>query len=329
MFDSIKNIWHPELYHGFNKKNNFFEGWYFKNIGEDGTSVLSVIPGIFKSKDKTKEHAFIQFIDGITKESHYIRFEAEQFIADKNQFSVQIGNCTFDENRIFIDIDQPGFRAFGELNFKELTKWDTSFLSPGIMDWYSFMPFMECNHGIVSMNHRVRGKILINKNVYLFTFGRGYIEKDWGSSFPSSYIWMQSNNFSNTDVSFFCSIARIPWFGSHFRGYICFVLIEGKIYKFATYTGAKLLELKIVEDTISYKLSDKHYDLFVEAHRTNGAMLLAPYNNQMVEGRVHETLLSEINIRLINKTLKGNITVFEGKSQFSGLEIVGNLQEIL
>ena len=29
--------------------------------------------------------------------------------------------------------------------------------SPGIMGWYSFVPFMECKHGIVSINHDLTG----------------------------------------------------------------------------------------------------------------------------------------------------------------------------
>ncbi|MCK7537696.1 MAG: tocopherol cyclase family protein [Marinilabiliales bacterium] len=34
-----------------------------------------------------------------------------------------------------------------------------------------------------------------------FSGGRGYIEKDWGHSFPSAYVWMQSNHFQLARIS--------------------------------------------------------------------------------------------------------------------------------
>ena len=43
---------------------------------------------------------------------------------------------------------------------------------------------MECYHGIVSMDHTVNGLIEINNEKIDFSEGRGYIEKDWGRSFP-------------------------------------------------------------------------------------------------------------------------------------------------
>jgi hypothetical protein len=54
------------------------------------------------------------------------------------------------------------------------------------MGWYSFIPFMECKHGIVSANHKIKGKITVNNQIIDFDEGQGYIEKDWGTSFPEA-----------------------------------------------------------------------------------------------------------------------------------------------
>lgn len=62
--------------------------------------------------------------------------------------------------------------------FKQVTK-DQSYT-------FSFIPFMECNHDIVSVNHDLRGRISVNRNVIEFDGGKGYIEKDWGVSFPEA-----------------------------------------------------------------------------------------------------------------------------------------------
>ena len=61
---------------------------------------------------------------------------------------------------------------------------------------------MECYHGILSMNHSISGDLIINNKKINFNSGRGYTEKDWGHSFPLGYVWMQSNHFSNKNISF-------------------------------------------------------------------------------------------------------------------------------
>ena len=53
-----------------------------------------------------------------------------------------------------------------------------------------------------------------------FENGRGYIEKDWGTSFPKKYCWIQCNNFASSEDSLFFSIAHIPFLGFEFMGFI-------------------------------------------------------------------------------------------------------------
>lgn len=53
----------------------------------------------------------------------------------------------------------------------------------------------------------VEGTVKVNDQEIDFTGGRGYIEKDWGSSFPKRYIWIQSNHFEEPTASLFFSIA--------------------------------------------------------------------------------------------------------------------------
>ena len=95
---------------------------------------------------------------------------------------------------------------------------------------FSYIPFMECNHAILSMQSHIKGSININNNRINFNNGIGYTEKDWGCSFPKSYIWCQGNSFQNSNASFMLSIANIPFKLFSFRGIIC-VLIKGKMSK--------------------------------------------------------------------------------------------------
>ena len=50
----------PLKYYGEKKKDNYFEGWYFKHVSSDLKNIISVIPGI--SKNLNDPHSFIQTI---------------------------------------------------------------------------------------------------------------------------------------------------------------------------------------------------------------------------------------------------------------------------
>jgi tocopherol cyclase len=71
-----------------------------------------------------------------------------------------------------------------------------AFFSPIAMGWYSFVPFMECYHGVISLYNNIFGKLSANDRIIDYTDEIGYIEKDWARSFPSSRLWMQTNHFN-------------------------------------------------------------------------------------------------------------------------------------
>ena len=75
---------------------------------------------------------------------------------------------------------------------------------------FSFVPFMECYHGIISMDHSIIGELSIKGKKVDFTSGRGYIEKDWGHSFPIGYVWMQSNHFSESKIPLNALLQKSP-----------------------------------------------------------------------------------------------------------------------
>ena len=72
-----------------------------------------------------------------------------------------------------------------------------------------------------------------------FTNSKGYIEKDRGSIFPESWIWFQTNHFTNPDTSLFGSFATLSSIaGITLNGHIIGFLHKGRLYRFALYTGA-------------------------------------------------------------------------------------------
>jgi len=237
---SLYKIYHPEIFQGSLKNKTYFEGWYFKHVSSDAGNAFAIIAGISLSEDP---HSFIQYIDGNTGKTSYFRYTPGDFMANRKIFEVRLGSSLFTGEAIVLDLDNGELRIIGEIRTINISPLPKKFLNPGIMGWYSFVPAMECNHGVVSTGHTLKGRVTVNGQVSDYNNGKGYIEKDWGVSFPESWIWLQCNNFGKDNVSVMISIAKIPWRGNFFMGFISFISINGQTEILATYNGAKIMRL--------------------------------------------------------------------------------------
>lgn len=201
------------------------------------------------------------------------------------------------------------------MNIKNI---NTNFLNPNIMGPFSYIPFMECNHAILSMQNRTYGAININNNTINFNDDDGYIEKDWGISFPKSYIWCQGNNFQKSNASFMLSIADIPFKVLNFRGIICVLIINNKEYRFTTYNNTILVEYDVNNNFLNVTLKKGSYYLNINSTYDIGHKLSAPVKGKM-EKDIFESISSVINVTL----KKNNDVIFSDISTNCGLEIVG------
>ncbi|MFX0140800.1 MAG: tocopherol cyclase family protein, partial [Candidatus Hodarchaeota archaeon] len=303
------------------KKKFYFEGWYNKIVDASADHIYAIIPTIALNKKEKTSHAFIQYLDGIKATAKYFKYSLEDFENLSNKkYKIRIGKNYFSLDRIHIDIDQEGYKIYGDLEYIDPVPWPKKFLQPGVMGWFSYVPFMETYHGMVSMNHEIRGTLTINGESIKFDNGKGYIEKDWGKSFPSAWIWTQSNHFSNPNLSFMFSIAKIPFLGMNFNGFLSALWHEGNFYKFATYTGAKVKSLEINPDNLHIIVEDMKYLLdFEVAKKGIGSGLLKAPKEGVMSGHVAESINSKIKLKLFNK--KKESIVIDDLGVNSGLEI--------
>lgn len=204
--NKFSTIFNPTEFQGRGKTHSYFEGWYFKVLNESATKAFAFIPGIAMDESGNQQ-SFIQVLDGKKESACYHKFAIDAFTSKPGIFKISIANNQFSTKSITLDLPQ----IQGTLHFDNLAQWPTHWYSPGIMGPFAFMPFMECYHGIVSMDHRIRGTLTIDGEPIDFTNGRGYIKKDWGRSFPAAYVWMQSNHFATLGISIKASVAKIPW----------------------------------------------------------------------------------------------------------------------
>lgn len=324
MFD----IWKPGIFHGQRKKKDFFEGWYFKMVDRSEKSACAVIPGVSIAKDPSKSHAFVMFLDARTQTMRYFRYPLGDLWASDKKFELTIGGSSFSTDGMSLNLEQGRDLMTASISFKDAYPWPVKLLSPGVMGWYAFVPGMECYHGILSMDHSIEGFIEVNGTGTDFTGGRGYIEKDWGVSMPSSWIWMQTNHFDREGISLSGSIAKIPWFGSYFTGYIFGFLYDKKLYKFTTYSRAKVTLLNVTASNIRIRLENKKHRLDIDADRSEGVDLPAPKMGEMT-AKVNESLSSSINVALSKKNGYDTELIYSGKGRNAGLEFVGDIEELI
>jgi tocopherol cyclase len=321
-------ILHPERYHGHSKKPPFFEGWYYKLVDAAEQRRYAVIPGIFLSDDPEEEHAFVQVLDGVTGQVTYHRYPASAFWAARDAFDIHVGPSRFTTNAVSLSLSSPAQVLKGDAYFEGLSPWPISLLSPGIMGWYSWVPFMETYHGVLSLDHEIHGSFTVDGRTIEWTGGRGYIEKDWGASFPSAWIWLQTNHFARPRTSLSASIATIPWLRSSFRGFIIGLWTEGLLYRFATYTGAEVEALEVSDEKVRWTVRDRTYRLEIVASRASAGLLRGPTQSDM-SVRVPETLSARVQVRLSRGRPGQEVVILDDVGRYAGLEVAGDLERLL
>lgn len=304
---TLRRIYHPELFQVGLRRRGAFEGWYFKVAFE--SAAWAFIPGV--SLAQGDEHAFVQVLDGVAGTASNTRYAVSELDVVDAPFALAVGPNRFDLRGL--KVDAAGLRA--ELRFEGLRRWPSSLLWPGAMGWYAFVPFMQCNHGIIALDGAVSGVV----NGERLEGGRVYVEKDWGTSFPQAWVWAQTNSFGpgREGCSLTCSIATVPWGRGRFTGFIVALLEGGRLHRFTTYDRGRLERVQATDDRVEVALRRGRERLELTARRSAGADLLSPVRGEMT-GRVNESLAATVDVRLLDAGRE----VFAGTGRWAGLEVV-------
>jgi hypothetical protein len=338
MRHALKRFFNPIVFQGNLRRRRYFEGWYFKHMAADGGAVFSFIPGI--SLTPRGSTAFVQVIDGATGRTRWFPYPVDAFSYSRDEFGVSVGKNRFSLRGIDVHLGDGEGDVEAHLAYTGITPMPFSLVSPGIMGPYAYVPFMECYHGVGSLDHRVDGEVRVGDRRFDFTAGRGYLEKDWGRSMPLAWIWVQANGFAGPGSCILFSLARIPWLGASFPGFFA-LLSEGEgagragagagpasaapsIHRFASYTGARVTSADLRGRDLSIEIRDRRRVLHLHAERSHEGVLRAPVDGVM-ERRIAESIDARVRMRLEDH--RGRI-LFEGSGGSAGLEIVGDLSLI-
>lgn len=253
-------------FHGVHKSRSYFEGWYFKHQA-DGNAI-AFIPGV-NYEESGKKSAFVQVITDHNSCNVTVPFSAFHVYP---YGAIRAGKQLFSELGVKIDMDTPEIRCKGMIQYGSLRPPKSDVMGP-----FRFVPFMECRHGVISMKHSLKGSLEVNGTRMHFDGGTGYIEKDWGTSFPKSYLWVQCNRFSEPSCSIMVSIADIPLGPSSFWGCIGIVKYHGQEFRLTTYNGVRILRC----DETGLIIRQKEYVLKAEFFKNDAQKLYAPKTGAM------------------------------------------------
>jgi len=315
---SISNVLHPSRFQGVGKQRSYFEGYYIKIVDTELDIALALIPGVSYDA-QGNGHAFIQVLDGIAKTAEYHRFSIDEFAFAKTGFDLSIGKSRFHESGC--EVVLPGLQL--SLKHQLSIPWPWKWWSPGAMGPFSFVPGMECRHGIVSLHHGVEGSLRQNNQpeLQLTPKAVGYIEKDWGRSFPRGWVWLQTNHLaSETEpCCLLVSAGRVPWITGAFRGFIAAIHFRGRFLPFTTYNGSRFA-LKLEDDCARMVFSRKEITLSITAYHAPGVDLISPIPGDGMLGRVNESMQATADVILT----EGGRILLDTKASWVGFEVGGD-----
>lgn len=320
-FPGKRALLHDEGYSGPLKSSRYFEGWYTRQVTADKSRSLAVIVGISLASEP---HAFIQLLFGPEGKVLKVKYPLEELIARRDRYEVKLGENLFSPDGLTLNIESGGERVVGKLEFSNRVSFPSTPLSPGVMGPFSWVPFMECIHGIISIDHQVDGRMTWNDDIVDFSSGRGYIEKDRGRSMPQQWIWLHTNQFENSGDSLLLSVARIPFLGGSFTGHLGFLRFDNQLHRFGTYTGSRISG-KSSEENLEISVKSRHrvLELGVE-WKGAGGKLDAPVDGAMSR-EIIESPLSTVNVVLRER----DSLIWEGNAGPAAVEVAGAPDRLL
>ncbi len=287
----------------------FFEGWYFKHQSDEHTLIL--IPAFHRDEEGNESASLQIILDDIARR---LDFSTEDFEADSQRLYVRLGQNVFSEKGCRLHIDLPGLTLRGHLRYGTFHSPRRSLMGP-----LGKFP-LPCFHEVLSLFHGLRGLITVNGQLWDFSDGFGYLEKDWGHSFPTSYLWLQCGWQEAAGRS--CVMMAIANLGTRQAPITAcgsLILCGGKQYRLSTYQGAQLthcggrrIALRQGEWLLQVILPP---DTWRPA--AQGALLLAPK-----AGRMSRTIREHSRCLMRCQLYKGGTRILDEQKDAGSLERV-------
>lgn len=270
----------PTQLKGNFEKRNFFEGWFHKIYSAEHQTSFVIIYG-YSTGHSDDKFGFIQLL--IPHKS------IEIFYFPKNEISfnaklhiMQMGSNILSTKYLKINLKNICIN----LNLSDNQPISTYKNSMG----YSyFIPTLPCYHSVLNKSHLVSGKINFFDNNYLVKNALGYMEKNWGTSFPENYFWLHAIDSNNPSISLLFSQAEIKWLGKSFIKHLGHLRLNGEELDLKTLSHFEVTYDLWKEDNPKIILKSKQIKLEIGFDASKKYMFKGPINGKLSRDILHHS----------------------------------------
>ena len=270
------------------RKKNYFEGWYTRFNTEDGIEFAVIFAVTKYEKDP---HSFIQVFKENDKKCVYLKYKVEDFSFNDGVVSIKNNQLSFDKlivktDNIDINIEMSNQETLTDLGLRQSAM--------GILENAP----LECFQEVVFMNGVSKGTCTLGNKKYDIN-GTTYMEKTYGSKFPTKWIWIQSNKNKENSISF--SIGKVPVLGKiAINGFLCVLRTVEKSYYFSTSNFSRI-KIAGTADKPIIILNKKGYKLKLFPTKSDDVLLVGPTKKGQMILDVFESINSNLEIKLYYK----------------------------
>ena len=263
------------------KKKNYFEGWYQRITDEINNVNYSLIFGITKNQEDP--HAFIQIYDGVKNKSNYYRFAISDFYYSNDTVFIKENHLS--TSSMFLKTNDIEISVLFS-NSRYLRKHLGINRAMSYLSMFRFEGYQE----FITIDGYFKGELTID-GVLKHINGKTYLEKTYGISFPSRWIWIQGNHF-NKDVSLSFAYGLNSLFKWKKKGFMTVLTHNGKEYQFASYNFSKIKILKHSVNQVEIVIKKRKYKLVINVKNIKPVKLVGPSENGAMNLKVYESINS-------------------------------------
>ena len=303
---SMLRIFKPTTLRGNLERNKFFEGWFQKIYSKEQKASIVIIYG-YATQNTQDKFGFIQILFP-NQVNEIIYFNRNAFSCDPHQHIVRMGENVLTTE--IINIKTNDFTIHLKLKNNQVSK-----TFKNSMGYSYFLPNLPCYHAVLNTGHRVSGEIKQKNERFIIENEPGYLEKNWGTSFPETYYWLHAVDPNDPAVSLLFSRAEIEWIGRKFIRHVGHVRYDQKQVDFRSLKNFTVSILNSSEDKHEVQMTSNTLQLNISISHKSKVQFKGPFDGGLSRDIIHFPD-SIIQIRLVEN------------SKIRMLHLIGNFENL-
>lgn len=270
----------PSSLRGYPERSKYFEGWFQKVYSKKHQASFILIYG-YATRNTYDTFGFIQVLIPNEKPK-IVYFPKHELSFDSGQHIVRMGDNCLTMNSIEISTDELDINL-SLMNNHPIPTFKNS------MGYHYYVPTLPCYHSVMNTSHLVSGIIRHKESVFALDEDMGYMEKNWGTSFPENYFWIHAVDPYNPQISLLFSIAEIQWLGKRFIKHVGHLRIEGKHIDLRALKDISIADRIVSEKKRCMKIKSKELELDIWITYGNKVTFKGPNQGHMSRDIFHHT----------------------------------------